>query len=618
MKSPVTHSNPGIRRYFRHLHHLKAARWQFIGGLLAGAAYSISSGVGLPVMFKTMLPIFFGKEDEASPAVIAFAKRMFGEVYADKLLIVACLALPVIFLVRGLSAFANRYLISAAGFRILDGLRQQVFERLQELPLAFYQRNKSGDLAARLITDTDQLKNVIVNVSSEIIKQPLTLISALGYLIYLSATERSALFALIAILSVPLCVLPIRIAAKHLIKKSRLIAQQGGELSAVITETLQSPLEIQAYNLQEQQKTRFRERIQAIFKLSLKSVKYQSAVTPAIEFVSVCGFVAALYFGTRNGMDFATFSALALALYMAYEPVKKLSNIHALIKIGDASLERLEHILDAEDTVPPPVKPIAFPAAPLTLSFENVTFAYVASESRSAPALHKVALAIAPGEAVALVGASGAGKSTFISMIPRFYDPSEGRILLGGVDLRNMDKAELRDRIAIVPQMPVLFNATIADNIRVGRLGADDIEVRAAARKACIADFIESLPLGYDTLVGERGASLSGGQRQRIAIARAFLKNAPILILDEATSALDTESETLVQKALSELVQGRTTFMIAHRFSSIRHADRILVFEQGHIVSDGPHDSVYKTSSIYRDLYNNQRLHTTAEVKDNV
>jgi subfamily B ATP-binding cassette protein MsbA len=521
----------------------------------------------------------------------------------------ACVALPLIFLVRGFSAFANRYLISEAGFRILEGLRQQVFERLQQLPLAFYQKNKSGDLASRLMGDTEQLKNVIVNVSSEIIKQPLTLVSSLGYLVYLSVTERSALFALIAMLSVPLCIVPIRIAAKLLMKKSRQVAYENGELAAIVTETLQSPLEIQTYNLQTQQQARFRQRIRDILRLSMKTVKYQSMVGPIIEFISVCGFVAALYFGTRNGMDFATFSALGIALYMAYEPVKKLSNIHALIKIGDASLERLEHILDAEDTVPAPARPQPLPPGPQTIVMDNVTFRYAPRDSlHDEAALERVSTAITPGETVALVGVSGAGKSTFVSLIPRLFDPTSGMISLGGVNLRDADKAELRRRIAIVPQLPILFNATIADNIRVGRLNATDEEVERAAQKAYIADFIGQLPQGYATLVGERGASLSGGQRQRIAIARAFLKDAPILILDEATSALDSESEAMIQRALDALVMGRTTLMIAHRFSSIRHATRIIVFDRGRIVADGPHARLHDESPLYRQLYDQQHV----------
>jgi subfamily B ATP-binding cassette protein MsbA len=590
---------------------MRKARWHFVGGLLAGGVYAVSSGVGLPVMFKTLLPIFFGEEEEAPKIVVETARNFFGPDYAAKLLLVACIGLPLIFAIRGLADFTNRYLINKAGFLVLESIRMQIYGRMLSLPMAFYQRNQAGDLVARLMGDTDKLKNVVVGVSSEIIKQPLTLASAVGYLVYLSFTERSALFALIAILSVPLCVVPIRVAAKKLIKNARLIMARGGALSAVATETFQAPLEIQAYNMQGERHARFAEQVRILFRLSLKTVKYQAMVPPIIEVISVSGFVAALYFGTRAGMSFSTFSSLALALYMAYEPVKKLSGIHSTLKVGEASLERLEHVLDAPDTVPDPASPKNLPADAQEIVFEQVSFSYPprgdADAEAAGPALSQLNLRVKPGETVALVGRTGAGKSTFISLLPRFYDPTAGRITLGGIDLRDVAKNDLRNRIAIVPQMPVLFNFSLAENIRLGRPGASDEDVQRAARRAHIHDFILSLPDGYNTLVGERGSSLSGGQRQRVAIARAFLKDAPILILDEATSALDSESEANIRQALGELVQGRTTFMIAHRFSSIRDASRILVFEQGHLTGDGPPREILQNHPIASKMAELQR-----------
>jgi ATP-binding cassette, subfamily B, bacterial MsbA len=602
-----------LRRYGRHAHHIRGAWLSLIGGILAGAIYSISTGAGLPLMFKTLLPIFFGKEEEASPVVVAVARSWFGEDYVERLLLLACLGLPLIFALRGLAAYLNRYLINKAGFVVLENLRSEVYGKLLALPLAFFQRNKAADLQGRVMGDTDRLKVVLVNVSSELVKQPLTLVAALGYLVYLSITERSALFALIAILSVPLCVLPIRVAARQLARRSRQLAERGSELGAVVMETLQAPLEVQAYNLQERQRAAFAERTREIFRLSLKTVKYHAMVTPMIEVVSVCGFVAALYFGTREGMDFATFSSLALALYFAYEPVKKLSTVHATLKTGEVSLERLEYVLDAPDFVPAPAQPKALPKGPLGLEFQKVSFAYPSRGGLDGRGKHSAALLdldlnVAAGETVALVGRTGAGKSTFVALLPRFFDPQAGVIRLGGVDLRELDKTELRGRIAVVQQSPVLFAGTFADNIRLGRPEASDAQVVDAARRAQIHDFIAGLPHGYATPVGERGGSLSGGQRQRVAIARAFLKDAPILILDEATSALDSESEALVQRALAELVQGRTTFMIAHRFSSIRHATRVLVLDGGRLVGDGSPAELYARHTLYRELCDHQNL----------
>jgi subfamily B ATP-binding cassette protein MsbA len=598
----------GLARLRRHLKHMWPARWHFLGALLAGLVYSVSSGVGIPVVFKTVLPIFFGKESEASPAVVKFAKLWFGDHYQDKLLLTACIALPLVFLIRGASVFINRYLMSRVGFIALENLRVETFSRLQELPLAFYQQHKSGDLMSRLMNDTEQIRQVIVKVSGDIIKQPFTLLSAAGYLVYLSVTERSAMFTLIALASIPICVVPIRLAAKRLRKRSQQLAQASGDLTATVTETLQAPLEIQAYNLQSLQTARFTAEIREIFRLGMKTVFYQTFASPSVEFVSACGFVAALYFGVRTGMDFATFSSLALALFLCYDPGKQLSNFHAFFKMGEASLDRLENILDAEDTVPPPAVARPLPPPDAAIEFHDVTFRY-ATRSHDAPAaLAMVSLRIQPGEVVALVGKSGAGKTTFAMLLPRFYDPTIGRVCCGGVDLRDLDKTAWRDRIAIVPQMPVLFNASVGDNIRMGKLSATKEEVRHAAQKAFLADFIDSLPHGYDTMVGERGAALSGGQRQRIAIARAFLKNAPILVLDEATSALDSESEAMVSQALAELMRGRTTIMIAHRFSSISLATRILVFEEGRITGDGTPKQLAETHPVYRRMVELQKL----------
>jgi len=604
---------PAAHRYRRLLVYLKPAKWHFLGGVLAGLLFAAISGFGLPMMLYAVAPVIFGEasaQSDQSRLVEEWSRWLFGDAYQERLLLAACLAMPAVFFIRGLSAFLNRYWLNHAGFRMLEALRSDVFHRLQELPLAFYHRHKSGDLAARLMSDTEQLKNVVVLLSSDALKQPFTLIGALSFLLYLALTNRSALFVLITLVSVPLCIIPIRIVARRLIKKARQLASQTGELNAVVVEGLQSPMEIQAYNLQPQFQERFMVSVRNIFRLSMKTVKYQAFVSPLIEFISACGFMAALYFGYQQGMDFKLFAAMGAALFLAYEPVKKLSILNAVWKLGSASLERLEMILDAEDTVPQPAQPEPLPPGPCEIAFERVGFTYAARESGGSPvaALVEVSARFRPGEVVALVGQSGAGKSTFIALIPRFYDTTAGRVTIGGVDVRRMDKVALRRSIAFVPQMPALFNASIAENIRMGRLDATDDEVRVAAQKAFVADFIETLPQGYDTLVGERGASMAGGQRQRIAIARAFLKDAPILILDEATSALDSESEAKVQQALKGLVQGRTTFMIAHRFSSISLATRILVFEEGRITGDGTPEELNRTHDVFRRMGELQQL----------
>jgi subfamily B ATP-binding cassette protein MsbA len=549
-------------------------------------------------------------------------KFFFGSEHAEKTLQfitenaapIACLGLPLIFAIKGAAGYINRFLLTRGGYRILEGMRMEVFDRLQQLPLAFYQRHKSGDLQSRLMSDTNGLKETITRVSTEIIKQPITLIGAIAYLLYTAFTDQSAAFALIALISVPACVFPIRMVAKRIKKRSRQLAEYNSELSSITTETLQSPAEIQAYNLQSQQRIRFNLLTRDIFRLGIKAIKYDAMPSPLIEFISMVGFAVALYVSAGKGMTYGVFTGLGIALFSCYEPIKKLSELNASLKNGEVCLERIEMILHATDTVPDPVSPVPLPAAAPSLHFERVGFAYdtVDQSTQRQAALREITLTIRPGETVALVGPSGAGKSTFAAMIPRFYDPTAGTITFNHIDLRAVTKKELRDRIALVSQTPVLFNATLADNIRAGRLGASDAEVQAAAERAHLGAFIATLPQGLQTPMGERGSSLSGGQRQRVAIARAFLKDAPILILDEATSALDSESEASIQAALQELAKGRTTLMIAHRFSSIRHATRILVFEDGRIVGDGPHTELYATSPLYRNLYDQQTpAHTT-------
>jgi subfamily B ATP-binding cassette protein MsbA len=301
-------------------------------------------------------------------------------------------------------------------------------------------------------------------------------------------------------------------------------------------------------------------------------------------------------------MTLEGFMTLGMTLYMSYEPIKKLGTIHSLFRQGDAAVERINWILHQPDSLPDPAAPKPCRPPSQAIRFEGVTFGY----DGESPVLKDLTLELPVGRVIALVGPSGAGKSTFASLIPRFYDPQNGRITLDGHDLRDFSKHDLRSRIAVVPQMPALFAGSIAENIRIGRLDATDGEVIEAARKAHADEFIRTLPDGYQTQVGERGDQLSGGQRQRIAIARAFLRDAPILILDEATSALDSESEAMVQQALAELVKGRTTFIIAHRFSTITIADRILVFEAGRIVADGSHDQLRLSSPIYQAMLGGQ------------
>ena len=592
-----------MNRFLPYYRHLRTVKWPFIAGVVCGLIYAMASGAGLPMLIRLVFPVLFNEQAAGHPgtAYEVWLHGLLGGITRDKLLFITCLWIPFIFIIRAVAGYANGYLIQFAGLRVLEAIRTDLFVKLQSLPLSFFKKNRSGDLLARLMADTEILRQVIAQASSDLIKQPATLVSALGFLTYQSMKDRSFFTAMIALVSVPLCVWVIRLAGKRLEARAKVLQAHGGALTAMLTESLQSSLEIRAYNLEERQISQFRRRIRDILDMSLKVVRYRQTISPSIEVVAAAGFAAALYCGVRAGMTQNGFLVLGTALFMAYEPIKKLGLIHSLFKQGGAAVERIEFILSEPDSLPDPAAPQPFRAPRQAIRFTDLGFAYDQD-----PILREVNVEIPIGQVVALVGPSGAGKTTFANLLPRFYDPQAGGITIDGTDLREFTKQDLRRHIAVVPQMPALFVGTVRENIRIGKLDATDEEVVTAARKAFADDFIRALPAGYDTQVGERGDQVSGGQRQRIAIARAFLRDAPILILDEATSALDSESEAMVQRALAELVKGRTTLIIAHRFSTIAIAHRILVFQHGRIIADGSHEQLRASNPIYQSMVGGQ------------
>lgn len=573
-----------IKRFGPYFRYLKPVRLQFALGLFFGIIAAAASGAGLPFVIKILVPLI--TSDDAPVGL-------------ELLLVLS--SVPIAFSLRAVGSFINAYYMAYAGMYVLEQLRLMVFAKIQALPLGFFHRNSVGDLMSRVVGDTTQLQNAIVKVVNSLVKEPATLMSAIIFLIYLTITEREAAFILIALASVPACVFPIKVIGQRILKKSRLAQEQAGEVNNVLNENLSSVREVRAYNLESREMDRFERVCHRFFKLSLKTVKYDKALSPLIELVSAFAIVFALYVAVQKGIAPEVMAAILTALYMCYEPIKKLGAVSNIIRKAEASLDRLEFILKTEDTVPDTPNPI--PIGPLHggIEFQGVSFSY---EEESA--LKAIDVQIAPGEVIALVGPSGAGKSTFANMVPRFYDPQAGQVLIDGTDARDFAKGDLRSQIALVSQDAILFNESIARNIGLGKEEASLDEVHKAARMANAEDFILQLEGGFDYAVGERGSRLSGGQRQRISIARAFLKNAPIIILDEPTSALDAESEHAIQAALETLSKGRTVLIIAHRFSTIQHADRILVFDQGRISASGTHAELYAKNPLYKSLYKKQ------------
>ncbi len=625
-----------MKRFYPYFAYLKQVKLTFFAGILAGVVFAAASGFGMPFMVKKVFPVIFSGKPEVEKVVGVMneavgeeeADRLLGEAFGGEMdtrretiairswfeekfgpdkgrtmmLVTAAALVPLTALLRGLAGFFNVYWITASGLHVLRCIQATVFEKLQRLPLGFFSGQKTGDLISRLTSDSSILQGVVTTISNDLIKQPFTLLFAFTYLGYESLTNRNAFFVLLCLMTIPLAVMPVRVLGKKLMRRAGNMQKVAGDNTAILAETLGATREVRAFNLEDMLAKRFLAGVKRWTELHLKVIKYRYFVPPIIEMLAAAAVAAALAYGANRGMTLSEFLPLVIALYMCYDPIKKLGEVHNRLKQGEASLDRLEVILKAEEGVTDPEHPVEVPDVQGRLHFAGMSFAY-----GKAAALNGVSLEIPAGQIVALVGPSGAGKTTFASMIPRFYDPVQGSVSLDGVDLREFRLRDLRDHITLVPQEAVLFSGTIAENIRLGRMDADEEAVVEAAKQANAHDFILKLPNGYDTQVGERGAQLSGGQKQRISIARAFLKDAPVLILDEATAALDAESESQIQTELANLARGRTTLIIAHRFSTIRIADRILVFDGGRIVGDGSFDELEAGNVLFRSLLEKQR-----------
>jgi len=575
-----------LRRFRPYFSYLRPVRGALISAALAGLLYSAAGGAGLPAMINYVFPVIFADGGRDTP-------------FTTVLLIAGYI--PLIFLLRGVFGYLNGYYIQQAGTKILEALRVDFFARLQALPLSFIQTRQAGDLLARGLSDTSQLQTTLTTLANDGIKQPGTLLFALGFLAWKAFSSEGIVMMLVCLGVVPLTVLPIRFVGKKLLKRAEQLQQQFGAVAGQLAENLSAAREVRAFSLEQRETDRFRAGSATLLVLQLKIAKYSQLLSPVIEVVASFGIAGTLLYAYRAGIGKDDFLAVITALYMCYEPIKKIGSLNNELKRGEAALGRLEAVLLEPLTIADPAQPAAIGRLRGDLAFDRVSFAYGDS-----PALRDVTVRIPAGTVCALVGPSGAGKTTFANLVPRFYEAAGGAVTVDGHDVRSLRLADLRRNIALVSQEPVLFNDTIANNLLLGRPDATRAEVEQAARHAYAHDFITALPRGYDTVVGERGLLLSGGQKQRIAIARAFLRNAPILILDEATSALDSDSESAVQAALRELMAGKTVLIIAHRFSTIRDASQILVFERGAIVAAGGHDRLYAENALYRSLYDRQ------------
>jgi subfamily B ATP-binding cassette protein MsbA len=505
-------------------------------------------------------------------------------------------AIPFIMFLRSLFGYLNVYLLQWVASRTVADLRVRLFRHLLDLSAGFHSENASGQLISRVINDTGALQNILNNAVSVVVRDPVTLVSLLAFLLW----EQPRL-TLITVVFLPVCIIPIAIFNRKIRRSSREMQTQSADLTQTMTEAFTGHRIVKAYNLEGIVTAEFQNITRRFVSHYMRIVRASSIPGPLIEFFGSCGVALLLAYlichsqGHPNPSDFLQ---LIGSIFMMYPPLKNLTQLQNQVVQARAASERAFELLALQNTVPEPAAPKMLHADQADIVFENVDFNY-----GEKAVLRNIALTVKAGRLVALVGASGSGKTTLSNLLLRFYDPVRGSIKIGGVDLRDVRTRDLRNQIAVVTQETILFNDTIRRNIELGRPGATNDEIIAAAKHAYAYDFIMQKPEGVDAVIGEKGVALSGGQRQRIAIARAVLKNAPILILDEATSALDTESERAVQAALDELMKGRTTICIAHRLSTIFHADQIVVLDQGRVIETGKHDELIRRGGVYQKLY---------------
>jgi ABC transporter related len=576
-----------MKKLLRFTVYIKPCIPQLAAAIIFGALFGLCSGFGMPVIFdKVLRKIFMEKGGE---------EQTFWYIVGIAML------LPTIFALRAIFGYLSGYLMTYTSLEVLRRLKQDIFQKIQGYPIAFFEKFTSGDLLTRLTSDTVSVQTVLLSFSSEIFRQPLQVVGALGFLLYLCYTKGQVVFLLIFLAAVPFCILPVQMIRKNMKRFAGKAQVRLSDMAQLFGENLDAAHEVRVFSLQEPQIEKFDGMNKEVKWYSLKMAKYELMQQPFMEFLAASMVSVTFVYAYFGDIDFPTFSAIGIALYFTIDPLKRVIRMCTdFVKIMPL-IERIRDVLDYETTVPEPLNPVKIGRVKGMLTFSNVDFAY-----NNKTVLKNVNIEIPAGTSCALVGASGAGKSTFARLAMRLYDPVSGSIKIDGVNLRDISSKDFMENLGSVPQYPVLFNDTVYNNILLAKPDAAKEEIVKAAKMAYAHEFIEGLDEGYDTVVGERGDRLSGGQKQRIALARVFLKNPPFIVLDEATSALDVNSEAFIQKAVDSLMKDRTMLIIAHRFSTIRNVRKIIVFHEGEIIDFGSHDELIGRCAEYRRLYEKQ------------
>ncbi|HEV2399969.1 MAG TPA: ABC transporter ATP-binding protein [Candidatus Sulfotelmatobacter sp.] len=505
-------------------------------------------------------------------------------------------------LLKGIFDYTGTYLVNHAGFGMITNLRNDLYNSVLRRSAAFFQKHTTGTLISTIINDIERVQFAMSSVLAEGLQQFFTFLFTAVLVVILGKQ-----LAWVLVVFIPIIIFSAVRIGRRVRSTTRTGQDQLADVQNILHETITGNRIVKAFGMESWEVARFRKAAQSLFRANLRSVAAAAISSPLMDIFGAFAVALLLLLGreqiAHNQLTLGAFIAFVAAVLSMYNPVRKFAVFNNSFQQALGASSQLFKFMDTEDVVTekPGAKPL--PKFTNTIRFEDVSFSYQADGDESREILHGIGLEVSRGEILAIVGSSGAGKSTLVHLIPRFFDVTGGRILVDGHDIRDVTLSSLRSQVGIVTQETVLFNDTVRNNIAYGQPNVSMREVEAASRAALAHDFILALPAGYDTVIGERGVRLSGGERQRLAIARALLKNAPILILDEATSALDSESEALVQSALHNLMSGRTVFVIAHRLSTVRRADRIVVIDNGRISETGAHDELMKHVGTYRRLY---------------
>ncbi len=567
-------------RHYRLLGMVKDNWGKMITAMICLLAMAATEA-GIPFLMKPVIDDIFIKKDLEMLKLIP-------------------LAVILLYVVRGVAMYGQEYLMNYVGEDIIRKLRNQLYSRIQDLSLAFFHREKTGTLMSRITNDVHIIKTMVSTAVTGSVRDVFTLVGLTGVIFY-----RDWKLALLAMVVLPIAFYPIVEFGRRIRKVSTGRQEAMAEMTSFLHETLAGNKIVKAFGAESYEKQRLNAKSKRLFKFEMKSVKYRSLTSPVMEFLGGLGGAGVIWYGGYKVITGAstpgTFFSFLAAVILLYGPVKKLAKVNTRIQEGMAAADRVFDIIEMESDIVEPEHPRTLKAGNHSVTFESVHFRY-----EEDMVLKGIDLEVASGEIVALVGMSGGGKTSLVNLIPRFYDATLGAICIDGIDIRDVSVDALRQHIAIVTQEPILFNDTVRNNIAYGSRDASAEAVENAARAAYAYDFIQGFPKKFETVIGELGGRLSGGEKQRICIARALLKDAPILILDEATSALDAESETLVQKALENLMKGRTTFVIAHRLSTVSFASRIIVLVGGEIVEQGTRDALLGQMGVFYKLHQMQ------------